>query len=306
MGILSCFLKIFKKDKNLNSSYYNENKTFGNRIKNILTTNKVDKEKLKELEKLLLSFDLGLKTTNLLIENLAKNTNKSQLDYTTQLKQELNQLITDDKVIDTTIYKPFILLIIGVNGSGKTTMIGKLTNFFQKQNKSVLLAACDTFRAAAKEQLKKWGELNKVRVISAKSSQDPASIAFDAVKSAEANNTSIVIIDTAGRLQNNTNLMAELKKIKKVLQKIDINTPHETMLILDGNTGQSAIKQADVFKKEIGVDSISITKLDGTAKGGVLFAIANEYKLPIRFIGIGEGVEDIRPFKKQEFINNLL
>ena len=207
-------------------------------------------------------------------------------------------------VIDGT-KKPYVILMVGVNGVGKTTTIGKLARQFQAQGKSVMLAAGDTFRAAAVEQLQVWGERNHIPVIAQSTGSDSASVIFDAMQSAAARNIDILIADTAGRLQNKNNLMDELKKIVRVMKKYDENAPHEIMLTLDAGTGQNAISQTKLFNEAVGLTGISLTKLDGTAKGGVIFAIADQFNLPIRYIGVGEKIEDLRPFNADEFIDAL-
>jgi fused signal recognition particle receptor len=202
--------------------------------------------------------------------------------------------------------QPYVILVIGTNGAGKTTSIGKLAHYFKQQGKSVLLAAGDTFRAAAVEQLQEWGKRNNIPVTAQGEGADSASVIFDAIESAKSKNIDVVIADTAGRLHTQNNLMDELKKIKRVIGKIDASAPHETLLVIDGGFGQNALAQAQQFHEMIGLTGLAITKLDGTAKGGILFAIADQLKLPIRFIGVGEGISDLRPFKANEFIAALL
>jgi fused signal recognition particle receptor len=221
------------------------------------------------------------------------------------LKDELSKLLIEDNQLDTDIKGTFVILVVGINGAGKTTTIGKLAKLFQNQGKSVMLAAGDTFRAAAVEQLKVWGERNEIPVVAQDTGADAASVIFDAYESARAKNIDILIADTAGRLHTQGNLMQELEKIKRVLKKYNEDAPHETMLVIDGGSGQNAINQAVEFNKAIDLSGISITKLDGTAKGGVLFAISDELKLPIRYIGVGEGINDLKPFKATEFVDAL-
>ena len=203
-------------------------------------------------------------------------------------------------------HQPYVILVVGTNGAGKTTSIGKLAHHFQQQGKSVLLAAGDTFRAAAVEQLQEWGKRNNVTVTSQGTGADPASVVFDAIESAKSKNIDVVIADTAGRLHTQSNLMDELKKIKRVIGKIDASAPHETLLVIDGSFGQNALQQAQQFHEILGLTGLAVTKLDGTAKGGILFAIANQLKLPIRFIGVGESINDLQPFIAKEFIEALL
>ena len=211
-----------------------------------------------------------------------------------------------EQAMDTDTAKPFVILVVGINGAGKTTSIGKLANHFMQQGKSVMLAAGDTFRAAAVEQLQEWGKRNNVPVIAQGTGADPASVIFDAVQSASSKNIDIIIADTAGRLHTQDNLMDELAKIKRVLAKIDASAPHETLIVIDAGFGQNALHQAQQFHDSIGLTGMAVTKLDGTAKGGILFSIARTLKLPVRFIGIGEGIHDLRPFNASEFVDALL
>jgi fused signal recognition particle receptor len=221
------------------------------------------------------------------------------------LKIELGKLLIEDNALNTDINETFVILVVGVNGTGKTTTIGKLAKRFQSQGKSVMLAAGDTFRAAAVEQLKIWGERNDIAVVAQSDGADAASVIFDAYQSARAKQIDILIADTAGRLHTQDNLMQELSKIKRVIGKQNKSAPHEVMLVIDGSSGQNAINQAKAFHQAIGLSGITISKLDGTAKGGVLFGISDELKLPIRFIGVGEGINDLKIFKSAEFINAL-
>jgi len=217
---------------------------------------------------------------------------------------ELRAPCTEPLVIDAS-KKPYVILMVGVNGVGKTTTIGKMAKRFQAEGKSVMLAAGDTFRAAAVEQLQTWGERNDVPVVAQHTGADSASVIFDAVQSAQAKGADIVIADTAGRLQNKGHLMQELEKVVRVMKKLDDSAPHEVMLVLDAGTGQNALSQAKTFQQAVGVTSISLSKLDGTAKGGIIFAIGKELGLPVRFIGVGEGIDDLRPFEAEEFIKAL-
>ena len=272
---------------------------------------KIDDELFEELEEQLLIADIGVPTTSKIIKNLTEHASCKELQDAELLYQQLKVEMADilepvaqPLVIDTT-KKPYVILMVGVNGVGKTTTIGKLARKFQAEGKSVMLAAGDTFRAAAVEQLQVWGERNHIPVVAQSTGSDSASVIFDAMQSAAARNIDILIADTAGRLQNKNNLMDELKKIVRVMKKYDETAPHEIMLTLDAGTGQNAISQAKLFNEAVGLTGISLTKLDGTAKGGVIFAIADQFKLPIRYIGVGEKIEDLREFNAKEFIEAL-
>nr|RFO35447.1 signal recognition particle-docking protein FtsY [Haemophilus influenzae] len=272
---------------------------------------KIDDELFEELEEQLLIADIGVPTTSKIIKNLTEHASRKELQDAELLYQQLKVEMADilepvaqPLEIDST-KKPYVILMVGVNGVGKTTTIGKLARKFQSEGKSVMLAAGDTFRAAAVEQLQVWGERNHIPVVSQSTGSDSASVIFDAMQSAAARNIDILIADTAGRLQNKNNLMDELKKIVRVMKKYDETAPHEIMLTLDAGTGQNAISQAKLFNEAVGLTGISLTKLDGTAKGGVIFAIADQFKLPIRYIGVGEKIEDLREFNAKEFIEAL-
>ena len=272
---------------------------------------KIDDELFEELEEQLLIADIGVPTTSKIIKNLTEHASHKELQDAELLYQQLKAEMADilepvaqPLVIDTT-KKPYVILMVGVNGVGKTMTIGKLARKFQAEGKSVMLAAGDTFRAAAVEQLQVWGERNHIPVVAQSTGSDSASVIFDAMQSAAARNIDILIADTAGRLQNKNNLMDELKKIVRVMKKYDETAPHEIMLTLDAGTGQNAISQAKLFNDAVGLTGISLTKLDGTAKGGVIFAIADQFKLPIRYIGVGEKIEDLREFNAKEFIEAL-
>lgn len=265
----------------------------------------------EELEEQLLIADIGVPTTSKIIKNLTEHASRKELQDAELLYQQLKVEMADilepvaqPLEIDST-KKPYVILMVGVNGVGKTTTIGKLARKFQAEGKSVMLAAGDTFREAAVEQLQVWGERNHIPVVSQSTGSDSASVIFDAMQSAAARNIDILIADTAGRLQNKNNLMDELKKIVRVMKKYDETAPHEIMLTLDAGTGQNAISQAKLFNEAVGLTGISLTKLDGTAKGGVIFAIADQFKLPIRYIGVGEKIEDLREFNAKEFIEAL-
>ena len=272
---------------------------------------KIDDELFEELEEQLLIADIGVPTTSKIIKNLTEHASRKELQDAELLYQQLKVEMADilepvaqPLEIDCT-KKPYVILMVGVNGVGKTTTIGKLARKFQAEGKSVMLAAGDTFRAAAVEQLQVWGERNHIPVVAQSTGSDSASVIFDAMQSAAARNIDILIADTAGRLQNKNNLMDELKKIVRVMKKYDETAPHEIMLTLDAGTGQNAISQAKLFNEAVGLTGISLTKLDGTAKGGVIFAIADQFKLPIRYIGVGEKIEDLREFNAKEFIEAL-
>ncbi len=280
-------------------------------FRSLFSGKKIDDDLFEELEEQLLVADIGVPTTSKIINNLTEHATRQQLKDADLLYQQLKIEMADilkpveqPLVIDST-KKPYVILMVGVNGVGKTTTIGKLARQFQSQGKSVMLAAGDTFRAAAVEQLQVWGERNHIPVIAQSTGSDSASVIFDAMQSAAARNIDILIADTAGRLQNKNNLMDELKKIVRVMKKYDESAPHEIMLTLDAGTGQNAISQAKLFNEAVGLTGISLTKLDGTAKGGVIFAIADQFNLPIRYIGVGEKIEDLRTFNAQEFIDAL-
>lgn len=270
----------------------------------------IDDDLFESLENLLLSADVGIKTTDHLIKTLTEQVARDELKNPeilfSQLKIEMEKLLKPcEKTFAPNLAKPYVILLIGINGAGKTTSIGKLAHYFQKNGKSVLLAAGDTFRAAAVEQLQTWGARNKIEVIAQKTGSDSASVIFDAIQAAKARNTDILLADTAGRLHNKNHLMEELKKIKRVMQKADVNMPHEVFLVLDATIGQNTINQVTEFHSALGVTGLILTKLDGSAKGGVIFSIAEEFKLPIAFIGVGEGIEDLQIFKAENFVDAL-
>ncbi|MCK7547749.1 signal recognition particle-docking protein FtsY [Marinobacter koreensis] len=272
---------------------------------------KIDEDLLEEIETTLLMADVGVTATSEIIESLTDKLERNQLKdgeaLRKALRDELHGLLKDvtrPLEIDAA-RKPYVILMVGVNGVGKTTTIGKLTKKFQAEGKSVMLAAGDTFRAAAVEQLQVWGERNNVPVVAQETGADSASVIFDAIQSAQSRGTDVVIADTAGRLQNKDNLMNELEKVVRVMKKLDDSAPHEVMLVLDAGTGQNALSQAQVFQQAVGVSGITLTKLDGTAKGGIVFAIARQLQLPIRFIGVGEQAEDLRSFDAETFVDAL-
>ncbi|VXC46883.1 signal recognition particle-docking protein FtsY [Serratia oryzae] len=271
---------------------------------------KIDDDLFEELEEQLLIADVGVETTRKIIESLTQHASRKQLKDAEalygKLKEEMSGILAKvDQPLDVSGKTPFVILMVGVNGVGKTTTIGKLARQFQAEGKSVMLAAGDTFRAAAVEQLQVWGERNRIPVVAQHTGADSASVIFDAVQAAKARNIDVLIADTAGRLQNKAHLMEELKKIVRVMKKLDEQAPHEVMLTLDASTGQNAVSQAKLFNEAVGLTGITLTKLDGTAKGGVIFSIADQFTIPIRYIGVGEGIEDLRPFKADDFIEAL-
>ncbi|NND68929.1 MAG: signal recognition particle-docking protein FtsY [Halioglobus sp.] len=270
----------------------------------------IDAELMEELESQLLLADVGVDATVDIIAHLTERVARKELAnpeaLQAALKEELLGLLKPcEQALDVSGKQPFVILMVGVNGVGKTTTIGKLARHYMAQGKSVMLAAGDTFRAAAVEQLQVWGERNDVPVIAQHTGADSASVLYDALQAAQARNVDVLIADTAGRLHNKDNLMEELKKVVRVMGKLDDSAPHEVMLVLDAGTGQNALAQAQNFQQWVGVSGISLTKLDGTAKGGVIFAIAKKLGLPIRFIGVGEAVDDLRPFEANQFIDAL-
>jgi fused signal recognition particle receptor len=272
---------------------------------------KIDDDLFEELEEQLLIADVGMDTTLKIIKNLTDKASRQDLKDGEALygllKEELAEILVQvEQPLEVDTSKtPYVILMVGVNGVGKTTTIGKLAKQFQNQGKKVMLAAGDTFRAAAVEQLQVWGQRNNVPVIAQHTGADSASVIYDAIEAAKARGVDVVIADTAGRLQNKANLMEELRKIVRVMKKIDDTAPHEIMLTLDAGTGQNAISQAKLFSDVAPITGITLTKLDGTAKGGVIFAIADQFTIPIRFIGVGEGIDDLRPFETQQFIDAL-
>ncbi len=270
---------------------------------------KIDDELLEELEATLLMADCGIEATTWLLEQLRAKVKKDKIESPERLRAALIDLMTEllmplEQPLDTGTHKPFIIMIAGVNGAGKTTSIGKLAKQFQREGKRVLLAAGDTFRAAAREQLAEWGRRNDVTVISQEGG-DPAAVVFDAISAARARDIDIVLADTAGRLPTQLHLMEEISKVRRVIQKADPSAPHEVLLVLDANIGQNAIAQVKAFDKAIDVTGLIVTKLDGTAKGGVLAAIARQCPKPVRFIGVGEGIDDLQPFQAREFVEAL-
>jgi fused signal recognition particle receptor len=281
----------------------------GGQLTSLFSGGKIDEETYEELESILLTSDIGITATQKLLDNLKARVKKERLEDNAALKSALKiELLSILKplevTLDTSAHKPFVIMLAGVNGAGKTTSIGKLAKLYQAQGKSILIAAGDTFRAAAREQLQVWGERNNVHVVASEGA-DPAAVIFDAVSSALSKKIDIVIADTAGRLPTQMHLMDEIAKVKRVINKAHPGAPHEVMLVLDANTGQNAVSQVQAFDDALGVTGLVLTKLDGTAKGGVIAAIAAARPIPIRFIGVGEAIDDLRPFSANDFVNAL-
>jgi fused signal recognition particle receptor len=297
----------------LKQSLTKTKKQFGDSIGRLLLGKKtIDKAIFDELETVLLQADLGIKTTQEVLDELQKRLLRHELfdgnAVFDSLKAQLLSMLSKNQqplLINSNAQSPFVILTVGVNGAGKTTTIGKLAKQYQQQGKKVMLAAGDTFRAAAVQQLQVWGERNQIPVIAQHTGADSASVIFDALKAAIARQIDVLIVDTAGRLHTQNNLMEELKKVKRVLQKLDTNAPHETMLVLDASIGQNALNQAREFHQAIGLTGITMTKLDGSAKGGILFAIANELSIPFRYLGTGEGANDLRLFDAMQFVGAI-
>ena len=299
-----------KNKTSLKERLFKSKKKLGDGLSSlVIGKKKIDEDLLEELEMLLIGSDIGIQTTDKVIEVVRKKASRKELkdeDSLYQLiKEELESLLIKESLLQHSSNNPFVILVVGINGAGKTTTIGKLAKLFQGEGKSVMLAAGDTFRAAAVEQLQVWGERNDIPVIAQKTGADAASVVYDAYQSAIAKDIDILIADTAGRLHTQDNLMQELEKIKRVLKKHNEDAPHETLLVIDGGSGQNAIQQANEFHKSINLTGLAITKLDGTAKGGVLFSISDSLKLPIRYIGVGEAIEDLKPFNAKDFVNAL-
>lgn len=297
--------------KRLVSGLKKTRENLGLGIKALFKGRKIDDELFEDLESTLITADIGIETTEKLIEKLTAEASLKELtdadSLVVRLKGELHGIldkVSTPLVIDTS-KKPFVILMVGVNGVGKTTTIGKMAKLFESQGHKVMLAAGDTFRAAAVEQLKVWGQRNNIPVVAQSTGADSASVIYDALASAKAKGYDILIADTAGRLQNKANLMTELQKIVRVMQKIDPDAPHEVMLTVDAGTGQNAISQAKLFGDVVPLTGINITKLDGTAKGGVIFNIADNFGIPIRYIGVGEGIDDLREFNADDFVKAL-
>ena len=281
----------------------------GNQLGGLFGGGKIDEDVYEELESVLLTSDVGVNATQALLEQVRTTVKRKALTDTTQLREALQQAVTDllaplAQPLETAGKQPYVIMLAGVNGAGKTTTIGKLAWRLQAEGKSVLIAAGDTFRAAAREQLAEWGERNKVQVI-AQTGGDPAAVIFDAVNAAKARGIDVVLADTAGRLPTQLNLMEEIRKVKRVIDKALPGAPHEILLVLDANTGQNAIAQVKAFDDALGVTGLALTKLDGTARGGVIAAIAKERPIPIRYIGVGEQLDDLQPFVAEDFAEAL-
>ncbi|HZV98536.1 MAG TPA: signal recognition particle-docking protein FtsY [Methylophilaceae bacterium] len=281
----------------------------GGQLAGLFGGGKIDEAVYEELETILLTADVGVSATQALLEQIRSRVKRQNLNDTSQLREALREAMEElllplEKPLDTSTGQPFVIMLAGVNGAGKTTTIGKLANLFQSQGKSVLIAAGDTFRAAAREQLQAWGERNQVHVVSQEGG-DAAAVIFDAVNSAKARGIDIVLADTAGRLPTQLNLMEEIRKVQRVIAKALPEAPHEVLLVLDANTGQNAVNQVKAFDDALKVTGLVLSKLDGTAKGGVIAAIAQSRPIPIRYIGVGESIDDLRPFKADEFVDAL-
>ena len=304
------------KKENLNKGLEKTKESVFKKLARVVVgKSKVDDEVLDNLEEVLITSDVGVETTLKIIKRIEKRVAQDKYVNTRELnnilREEIAALLTENNTVDSEEFtvpegkKPYVIMVVGVNGVGKTTTIGKLAYQFKKAGKSVYLGAADTFRAAAVEQLVIWGERVGVPVIKQKMGSDPASVAFDTLSSAVANNADVVIIDTAGRLHNKIGLMNELTKIKNVMQKVVPDAPHEILLVLDGSTGQNAFEQAKQFTLATEVNAMAITKLDGTAKGGVVIGISDQFKIPVKYIGLGEGIEDLQIFRRREFVDSL-
>jgi len=315
---MSLFKKLFSKDKkeNLDKGLEKTKASFFSKLsKAVAGKSKVDGAVLDDLEEVLVSSDVGVATTLKIIDSIEARVAKDKFLGTDELNQILREEIAALLAVTNTgnetdfsvpsDKKPYVIMVVGVNGVGKTTTIGKLAAQFKKQGKSVILGAADTFRAAAIDQLQVWADRVNVPMVRQQMGSDPASVAFDTLSSAVKQNADVVIIDTAGRLHNKVNLMNELTKIKNVMQKVVPNTPHEVLLVLDGSTGQNAFEQAKQFSKATEVTSLAVTKLDGTAKGGVVIGISDQFQIPVKYIGVGEGIDDLQVFNKIEFVDSF-
>lgn len=314
MGLFNFFSKEKKETLDRGLSKTKES-VFGKITRAIAGKSKVDDQVLDDLEEILITSDVGVETTLNIIARIEKRAASDKYlnvqELNTILREEIVSLLMENNSVDTDSFdisskiRPYVIMVVGVNGVGKTTTIGKLAYQFKQRGKSVYLGAADTFRAAAVEQLVIWGERVGVPVIKQKMGADPASVAYDAISSAIANNADVVIIDTAGRLHNKVGLMNELTKIKNVMKKVLEDAPHEVLLVLDGSTGQNAFEQAKQFTLATEVTSLAITKLDGTAKGGVVIGISDQFKIPVKYIGLGEGAEDLQLFNRKEYVDSL-
>ncbi|MDR1883656.1 MAG: signal recognition particle-docking protein FtsY [Prevotella sp.] len=314
MGLFDFFSK--QKKETLDKGLEKTKESMFSRLSRIVAgKSKVDDDVLDRLEEALIMSDVGVNTTLKIIQRIEKRAAQDRYvddkELKNLLREEIANLLTGDNAVDNEDFsipgdlKPYVIMVVGVNGVGKTTTIGKLSNRFKQAGKSVYLGAADTFRAAAVEQLVIWGQRVGVPVIKQAMGSDPASVAFDTLSSAKSNNADVVIIDTAGRLHNKAGLMNELSKIKKVMDKVVPGAPHEVLLVLDGSTGQNAFEQATQFTAATDVTALAITKLDGTAKGGVVIGISDQFKIPVKYIGLGEGIDDLQAFRRREFVDSL-
>ena len=313
------FFGLFSKDKkeNLDKGLEKTKQSFFSKLaRSIVGKSKVDSDVLDNLEEILISSDVGVETTLKIIERIEARVSKDKVlgtdELNSVLREEIGLLLSENNNADEVDFTvpvventPYVIMVVGVNGVGKTTTIGKLANQFKKVNKKVVLGAADTFRAAAVDQLIIWSERVGVDIVHQGMGADPAAVAFDTLQSAKSKNADVVIIDTAGRLHNKINLMNELTKIKKVMEKVIPGAPHEILLVLDGSTGQNAYEQARQFSLATDINALAITKLDGTAKGGVVIGISDQMKIPVKYIGVGEGIEDLQVFNKTEFVDSL-
>ena len=313
---MNFFKKLFTKEKKetLDSGLKKSKDSFFNKISKVIVgKSKVDDEVLDNLEEVLISSDVGVKTTLKIIDHIEDRVKKDKFissdELDTILKEEITKIICDSQDDDDFLSigdnKPHVILVVGVNGVGKTTSIGKMANHYKSLGLKVMIGAADTFRAAAIDQLEVWSNRVGVELVKQKMGSDPASVSYDTLESAINKNIDVVLIDTAGRLHNKTNLMNELGKIKRVLQKKNVNAPHEVLLVIDGSTGQNAFEQAKQFTSVTEITSLAVTKLDGTAKGGVVLGISDKFNIPIKFIGVGEGIEDLQVFNKIEFVDSF-
>lgn len=314
MGLFNIFSK--DKKQSLDQGLQQSNQSFFSKIsKAIIGKSKIDDEVLDNLEEILLTADVGVATTLRIIEKIEKRVDRDKFlgtaELNTILREEISELLKENNTDDYKDFnipiqdEPYVIMVVGVNGVGKTTTIGKLAHQFKKQGKTVMLGASDTFRAAAVDQLKIWAKRVDVPIVEQGMNADPASVAFDTLQSAKAKKIDVVIIDTAGRLHNKINLMNELTKIKSVMKKVLPHAPNEILLVLDGSTGQNAYEQAKQFSIATEINALAITKLDGTAKGGVVIGISDQFKIPVKYIGVGEGMEHLQVFNKQEFVDSL-
>ena len=296
--------------RSLNDGLAKTRKNLTDKIGKLVLGEKIDEAFLDELEEALISADVGVETSSLVLRDLRERFKRNELISPQQVKDRLKQILIEILSVQPSTFSlnasPAVVLVVGVNGTGKTTTIGKLASRLRADGKKVLLAAGDTFRAAASEQLSIWGERAGIPVIKHKEGADPSAVVFDAVKAAKARDVDVLIVDTAGRLHTKSNLMEELKKVNRILSRELPGSPHETLLVLDGNTGQNALVQAKMFNEAVGITGIVLTKLDGTSKGGIVFAINKELGIPVKFVGIGEAIEDLKSFDPEEFVNALL